>query len=192
MKTLVSILFLLLTILNGIYAQTNESKNATTRKKVQFSLALGWGVSSLNYDDSEDNYDHEDIITTRVTYPNLKLGAMISKKTALNFYVPMGFQNNESFTIYSIAVQHWSKTDKNWVMLGAGRLSNMYFDFSADGVGWGCSLSTGFEIKQNKGNAIDLQFRTMWGLAGYEYNKSLFAFEMLVGIDFSKKKLTNK
>jgi len=192
MKPLVSSLFLILTILNGIYAQTNEPETATTRKKVQFSLALGWGISSLNFEDSEYNYDHDDIITTRTTYPNFKLGAMISKKTALNLYVPMGFQNNESFTIYSLAVQHWSKTDKNWVMLGAGRLSNMSFDFSAARSGWGVSLSTGLEIMQNKGNAIDLQFRTMWGLAGYEYNKSLFAFDMLIGIDFSKKQLTNK
>ena len=192
MKTPFISLFFVLTIINGIFAQTNESENLTTRKRVQFSLAFGGGISSLNYKNSVNSYDLVDVSTTRISYPNLKLGAMITEKTALNFYVPMGFQNNESFTIYSLAVQHWSKNDVSWVMLGAGWLSNMNFDFSSDRSGWGITLSSGLEILQTRNNAIDLQIRTMWGLAGSSYDKSLFAIDMLVGFDLSKKKLTNK
>lgn len=169
------ILILTLTIMvNYTFAQTNLDKKPFDRKGFVIGLGLGAGALTLNTND-----------TTKVgfstTFPNIKVGYMLSKRLALLALLPGAnykyYGKDRGFEGITIAAQYWLK-DKWWVLGGTGltfdapafytvkdpKTAGFYTGFPA------FTFATGYEVWRKGRFALDLQYRIFLGKSNLPNN----------------------
>jgi len=129
-----------------------------------FGFSAGAGVVSLS--DNEAGFDQAE---GGITFPSLKLGWMVSERTAIVAVVPGMIYNEDqkdrSFESIIPSVQYWAG-DRFWLSGGVGMGMDMPAFYEADNFAdgkwdFGCAATAaiGYEIVQRKKFALDLQSR---------------------------------
>lgn len=167
-----------------------------TPQKGDIMLGAAVGFSTLNLD--SENYQSGS--QTGLSLPNLKIGKMISDKTALLIYLPgtiYDFENAErdrkrGFEAILLSTQYWIQ-NLTWVMggIGLGLDAPVFYDIETAeernfNIGFAVAAAAGFEVLKFNKSMIDIQGRVHYGSIDVgEEQLNGTAFSILVGYNFS-------
>lgn len=190
MKTqLVLLLFIsLVTIANA----QNSTENKIERKGFLFGAAVG--ISSVHLTFSS----HADQNEVTASFPNFKIGSMISKRAALLLYLPGSLYNSANdgrnrvrgFEAIIPSVQYWLG-DRLWLLggVGLGMDAPAFYDIKDEGerkfyFGHAATAGVGYEVWRKGKFAMDFQSRIQYGTSNRPEGKSSgLAFGLLVGFN---------
>lgn len=183
--------FLLLPMLFSTLNAQNQ--NNFERKGFIFGTALG--LSSLNLIFINKPSQNE----TSLSFPNFKIGTMISPKTALILYLPgsiytfknEGRERDRGFEAITPSLQYWLK-GRFWILGGAGLGMDApaFYDIKNETerkfyFGGSALAGTGYEVWRKGKCALDLQARVHYGTAKFpEGVRSGLAFNFMVGFNW--------
>ena len=160
MKT--TLLLILVFVVNIGFAQ-DDYQNKNTREGFVIGAALGGGIIYFQ----EGNLSYENY--GRFSVPNLKVGWMISPRTALLAYIPTGIyirkEKHRAFEAAMPAIQYWIKDDL-WILGGTGiNLDIPVIGTSNEGFYFGPAFCVGIgkEFIKKGCWAADVQFRYQYG-----------------------------
>lgn len=182
----------LLIFATSIFAQIPDNK-PFVRKGFIFGAAVGGSAIRL----ASPNLGKETQFS--LSFPNFKLGYMLTPKTALLLYLPGSIYKykgasrtrDRGFEGIIPAAQYWI-TDKWWVLAGVGLTfdapafyevknpseANFYF-------GTSLLASTGYELWRKGKFALDVQARTFYGYSNTpEGKRTGFANNLLIGFNW--------
>lgn len=156
-----------------------------------FGFSAGAGVVSLS--DNEAGFDQAE---GGITFPSLKLGWMVSERTAIVAVMPGMIYNEDqkdrSFESIIPSVQYWAG-DRFWLSGGVGLGMDMPAFYEADDFAdgkwdFGCAATAaiGYEIVQRKKFALDLQSRVHVGriFTGEDQTRDGAAFSVGLGFNW--------
>ena len=167
-----------------------------TPQKGDVLIGTAIGFSTLKLD--SENYQSGS--QTGMSFPNIKIGKMISNKTALLVYLPgtiYDFENADrdrqrGFEAILISAQYWVQ-NRIWLMggIGLGLDAPVFYDIKTPeernfNIGYSAAAAVGFDVLKFKKSVIDIQGRVHYGSIdiGEEQLKGS-AFTILVGYNFS-------
>jgi len=187
MKNLLIIVFTFSTLISFGQNETSEIE----RKGFLIGFGIGTGIISISDSDQEIPFDEAQ---RGGTFPNLKLGWMVNDRLAvLAQYSGMGYEYedlNRSFDALMPSVQYWVK-DHWWINAGAGLAMDFpaFYEDDIEDEDWNfggaVSLSTGYEIVQNKNFALDLQTQLQMGFTNLDNDRERSAVILSVGLGFN-------
>lgn len=176
----------------GTSAQTLSEKTLE-RKGFIFGTSVGLSTLKLNFTGQPTQRN------ISLSLPNFKVGAMISKRTALVLYLPgtiytyklEGRQRDRGFEAIIPSVQYWLK-DRFWLLggVGIGMDAPVFYDIKDETervfyFGSAAIAGVGYELWHNKKMALDLQSRVHYGTANFPDGKrDGLAFSFLVGLNW--------
>lgn len=174
------------------YAQEGSGQNID-RKGFIFGASIG--VSSVHL--SFPSAQHQNEISA--SFPNFKIGAMVSQRTALLLYLPGSIYTykNESrerargFEAIVPSVQYWV-ADRWWVLggVGLGMDAPAFFDIKDDSerkfyFGGAFVAGVGYDIWRSGRFAIDAQSRIHYGTANIPDGRLQgAALDILIGFNW--------
>lgn len=138
-----------------------------------FFFSASLGVSSLHLAMSGQPAEQQ----TALSFPNIKVGKMISSRSALLLHLPgsiyrysgTGRSRDRGFEGIIPSFQYWIK-DKWWALGGAGLTMDApaFYDIKNENehdfyFGPALLASTGYEVWRKGKNTIDIQSRVHWG-----------------------------
>ena len=167
-----------------------------TPQKGDIFIGAAIGVSTLNLD--SENYQSGR--QTGMSFPNFKIGKMISSKTALLIYLPgtvYNFENTDrnrqrGFEAILLGTQYWIQ-NRTWVIagVGLGMDAPAFYDIETAeernfNFGYAATAAVGFDILSFNKSVINLQGRVQYGSVdvGQEQLKGT-AISLLVGYNYS-------
>jgi len=176
----------------SLFAQSTEFKSFERKGLI---IGAAFGVSSIHLSFPEQ----ASFSQTNASFPNIKIGAMISPKLAILAYLPgtvYSYSGNGSrkrdrgFEGIVPSVQYWLK-DRWWLLGGAGLGMDApaFYDIKNESERkfyFGSTLlaGTGFELWRWKNCALDLQGRVQYGTAKMpEGIRKGVAFSVGVGLN---------
>ncbi len=190
MKTITNIIFLLISF--SCIAQ-NNSQNFE-RKGFIFGTSIGASYLNLQFE-GEQNQN-----TVAASFPNFKIGYMISKNTALLLHLPgsvynytlSGRQRDRGFEGIIPSVQYWNNHNM-WFLAGVGISMDApaFYDIKTEDerkfyFGYGIIASAGYEIWKKGRFAIDIQARMHYGELKFEnLAEKGFATNILIGLNWN-------
>jgi hypothetical protein len=170
-----------------------QNQNNFERKGFIFGTALGLSSLSLKFPNKPTQSE------TSLSFPNFKIGAMISPKTALILYLPgsiytyknEGRERDRGFEAITPSLQYWFK-DRFWVLAGAGLGMDApaFYDIKNETerkfyFGGSALAGTGYEVYRKGKFALDLQARLHYGTAKFpEGTRSGLAFNLMIGFNW--------
>jgi hypothetical protein len=174
----------------NVYAQ---EKKVFERKG--FVLGFATGVSSLRLSFPSMPAQTE----ASLSFPNIKIGAMLSKRTALLLYLPgsiytfkeEGRERDRGFEGIIPSVQFWLK-DRWWVLggVGLGVDAPAFYDIQDEDerkfyFGSSVIAGTGYEVWRKGKFALDVQARVHYGSINHpQGTMEGLAFNFLVGLNW--------
>ncbi len=166
-----------------------------TPQKGDFMVGAAIGFSTLNLD--SENYQSGN--KTGLSFPNIKIGKMISDKTALLIYLPgtvYDFENAErdrqrGFEAVLLSAQYWIQ-NRAWVMggIGLGLDAPAFYDIKTAeernfNIGYAAAAAVGFDVLKFNKSVIDIQGRVHYGSIDVEEERLKgTAFSILVGYNY--------
>ena len=177
-----------------LFSTLNAQKNNTfERKGFVFGTALGVSALSLKFQNKPTQNE------IALSFPNFKIGAMISPNTALILYLPgsiytyknEGRERDRGFEAITPSVQYWFR-DRFWVLGGAGLGMDApaFYDIKNETerkfyFGGSALAATGYEVWRKGKCTLDLQARVHYGTAKFpEGVRSGLAFSIMVGFNW--------
>ncbi|HEY5825458.1 MAG TPA: hypothetical protein VIT44_13880 [Cyclobacteriaceae bacterium] len=186
------LIFLFTGLVTISYSQ-NASENKFTRKGFIFGAAVGMSALNLNF----TAYPNQSELSASL--PNFKIGAMVSKRTALLLYLPGSiytYKNDDrtrdrGFEAIVPSVQYWF-TDHWWILggVGLGMDAPAFYDIKNEDertfyFGLASVTSVGYEVWRKGKFALDVQSRVHYGTANRpEGMRSGLAFDFLIGFNW--------
>lgn len=169
-----------------------NAQDTAEKKGFVFGLAAGASQVSLSYPSKPLKTE------LSLSVPNIKIGAMISKRMALLVYLPgsiyrykeSGRLRDRGFEAICPSVQYWLK-DRWWIMAGAGLGMDApaFYDIRHETERtfyFGSSLITaaGYELWARRQFAVDVQARAhLSNLNLSEGSVNGAAFSLLIGFN---------
>ncbi len=162
---------LLIIVLLFSTAQTFAQNNDRfTRKGFVFGLGVGGGIIHVQDHNTEASFEKT---AGAISLPNLKIGFMLSEKTALLATFPGAIYQYEgrdrSFEAFIPSIQHWF-SDSWWVNGGAGLAMDFPAFYDMKGLenrdfnfGYAFAASSGIELVQSRNYTLDLQAKVQYG-----------------------------
>ncbi len=152
---------------HSLSAQAPDKAPIFERKGLTVGLSIGAGILTLSANDTVRTMP-------AATFPNLRLGCMISRKLALQLLIPGSTYRHEGrqrgFEGFLLTAQYWPR-DRWWILGGAGvafdapafwtvkdfRTADFYSGLPA------VAFATGYEILRKKHLTLDIQYRLYAG-----------------------------
>lgn len=160
-KTIKQVIIAMILMLSNMQAFAQDNQTESNRKGFVIGVSAGAGYVSIEGDAAPGTFEDGGL-----PFPNLKIGWMITPKTALLLSIPgMGYEIDgvdRSFDSVVPSIQYWVRP-KWWVNVGFGLgMDSVAFyedDHGQDklNVGPAGMISTGFEIYKRGKFTIDLQ-----------------------------------
>ncbi len=190
MRALSSIWFVLFA-----YACTAQ-ENSKFADREGFVFGTSVGISYINL--KVQDLINQDVLAA--SFPNFKIGYMISKNTAILLHLPgsvykyyrSGRPRDRGFEGIVPSVQYWNN-QRMWFLAGAGITMDApaFYDIKNEDerkfyFGYGIIASAGYEIWTNGRFAIDIQARMHYGEVDFEnLNENGFAANLLIGFNWN-------
>ncbi len=187
------LLLLLLTISISLAHAQQRTDKPFERKGFIFGTSMGASAVQLKFATKPTQTE------VSASFPNFKIGTMISNRTALLVYLPGSihtYKNEErerdrGFEGIIPSVQYWFK-DRWWVMggLGLGMDAPAFYDIKNEDerkfyFGYASIAGAGYEIWRKGKCAIDIQSRVHYGaITRPEGNSTGVAFSLLIGVNW--------
>jgi hypothetical protein len=165
--------YLLLVMMSSLFVCLSaQENNAPGRKGFLFGFSAGAGALFL---DVPGNTEVQKTIDP--SFPNLRLGWMLSPKLAATVQLPgtlyqnswEGRKRDRGFEGILPGLQYWPK-DRLWISAGIGAALDApaFYDIKEDAdrkfyFGFGCSAGAGYEIWRKGKFVIDAQVRLHYG-----------------------------
>jgi hypothetical protein len=186
-----SLLFALFTVL-AVSAFGQQFDNTVRREGFVIGIGVGGGVISIADSDAENPFDEAQ---GGISFPNLKIGAMLNERTALLVTFPGLMYEYEgkdrSFDAVMPTLQYWV-SDRWWINGGIGLATDFpafyeVDDFEDEDWNFGCAVaaSTGYEIYQRDNFTIDLQSKVLMGQVSLDDDRHRDGVAFSVGIGFN-------
>ncbi len=189
MRIITVILFLIFA-LNCI---AQENSQVAERKGFIFGTSAGVSYLNLKFEGFQNQN------TVAASFPNFKIGSMISKNTALLLHLPgsvynytlSGRQRDRGFEGIIPSIQHWTN-DRMWLLAGIGISMDApaFYDIKTEDerkfyFGYGILASVGYEIWKKGRFVVDIQARMHFGKVKFDnLNEKGFATNFLIGINW--------
>jgi hypothetical protein len=187
---------LLILAFTGLFTHSNAQElSGLTFERKGFIIGAALGASSINLNFPSRSTFH----TLSASFPNIKMGAMISKRTALLVYLPgsiytytgSGRKRDRGFEGIIPSIQYWLK-DRWWVLGGAGigLDAPAFYDVKNEeeknfNFGSSLTIGTGYEIWRKGKFAMDIQSRVHYGSATVSDGvRTGLAFNILLGFNW--------
>jgi len=184
---------LILTVFSLTAFAQNSDKPAFERKGLIFGAAFG--VSAIRLNRSPVAKETQ----ASISFPNLKIGAMVSKRTAILLYLPgtiytqksPGRERDRGFEAIVPSIQYWVK-DKWWLSggVGLGLDAPAFYDIKNESerkfyFGTSAVIGSGYELCRKGRFALDIQNRIQYGKVNLpSANQTGLAYSVLVGFNF--------
>lgn len=183
---------LLITFLFSGLSLLGQNNNSIERKGFVIGFGIGGGIISVSDSYQETPFDKA---SGGLSLPNLKIGFMLSEKTALLATFPgMIYEydgKDRSFEAFLPSLQYWVQ-DRWWVNGGVGLAMDFpafyeVDDFKDEDFNFGCAVavSTGYEIVQTKKFALDIQSRLHLGRVYLENDAHRDGVAFEIGLGFN-------
>lgn len=168
MKSILTFIFLNACSLIIVPAQDTNQFN-----RKGFIFGTSFGISSLRFKTATVPLQTQESLS----FPNLKIGKMISKRSAIVLYLPGniytynggGRQRDRGFEGIIPSIQYWIK-DRWWTMVGTGITFDApaFYDIKNEEerkfyFGNSIIAGAGYEVWRKRNFAIDLQSRIQYG-----------------------------
>lgn len=183
---------ILIFVLTGIICTTN-AQQSFERKGFIFGTAVG--ISSIRLSTTSLPTETQGSLS----FPNFKIGKMISKRAALVLYLPgsiysfkgTGRQRDRGFEGIIPSAQCWIK-ERWWILGGAGLTLDApaFYDIETEDerkfyFGPSLIVGTGYEIWRQGKFALDIQSRIHYGQATVpEGIRKGLAFNFMIGFNW--------
>ncbi|MPR36966.1 hypothetical protein [Salmonirosea aquatica] len=177
-----------------VSSPTGFAQNYPGVERKGFIIGVGAGLNVFGVEDRGPGATL-DYTSSGISLPNLKLGLMISKRTALLLQMPGSIYQTEgrdrSFEAVIPTIQHWLG-ERFWVSGGAGLGVDLpdLCDFNEQShgkinLGYALSVGAGYEIVQRKNYAFDIQTRVQYGNTYLENNIERSSTAISLGVGFN-------
>jgi hypothetical protein len=173
---------------------TAFAQNQPGVERKGFVIGLGAGLNVFGVQDRGPGATL-DYTSGGISLPNLKLGLMVSPRTALLLQMPGSVYQTEgrdrSFEAVIPTVQHWLG-NRFWVSGGVGLdvdlpdLCDLHEqDHGRINLGYALSIGAGFELVQRKNYAFDIHTRVQYGNTYLENNTERSSTAISLGVGFN-------
>ena len=186
----------ILTILSLLFCVVLQAQNPGPTRFARTGIVVGVAMGASSIQQSATSFSAEQQLG--LTFPNIKLGTMISSRTALLLYLPgtvytynkEGRKRDRGFEGIVPSVQFWA-TDRFWLLGGAGLGMDApaFYDIKDKTerkfyFGTAALAGLGYEIWRKKRFAVDIQGRVHYGRIKFptERHEGL-AFSLLLGFN---------